>query len=119
MKHICIWLIRVYQRWISPLKRRPTCRFTPSCSAYALQALEERGFFVGGLLSAARILRCQPLCPGGYDPVPARGEPLSRKKRLAAALQDNEKDGQASPKIICEDYVTRRERRGQGEDGRP
>ena len=45
MKHICIWLIRFYQKFLSPLKGRPCCRFTPTCSAYALQAYQKRGFF--------------------------------------------------------------------------
>jgi putative membrane protein insertion efficiency factor len=48
------------------------CRFEPSCSAYALQALEQHGAVVGGALSAARVLRCQPWCCGGCDPVPTR-----------------------------------------------
>ena len=73
MKHVCIWLIRFYRRFLSPLKRRPCCRFTPTCSAYAIEAYMKRGFFVGSILTAWRILRCQPLCPGGYDPVPKVG----------------------------------------------
>ena len=73
MKHICIFLIRLYQRYLSPLKRRPTCRFYPSCSAYAVEAYQKRGFFVGTALTVYRIFRCQPLCPGGYDPVPEKG----------------------------------------------
>ena len=73
MKYICIWLIRFYQKFISPLKRNPTCRFTPTCSAYAIEAFQKRGFFVGFILSAWRVLRCNPFCPGGYDPVPEKG----------------------------------------------
>ena len=73
MKHLCIWLIRFYQKILSPLKGRPTCRFTPTCSSYALQAFEKRGFFVGLILSVYRIFRCQPFCIGGYDPVPVKG----------------------------------------------
>ena len=73
MKHLCIWLIRLYQKYLSPLKRRPTCRFEPTCSAYAVQAYQKRGFFVGSVLTAYRILRCNPFCPGGYDPVPEHG----------------------------------------------
>ena len=72
MKHVCVWLIRFYQKFLSPLKRNPTCRFTPTCSAYALEAFMKRGFFVGFGLSVWRLLRCQPLCPGGYDPVPEK-----------------------------------------------
>lgn len=73
MKYLCIWLIRFYRRILSPLKRHPTCRFTPTCSEYALQAFTKRGFFVGLMLSVYRIFRCQPFCIGGYDPVPEKG----------------------------------------------
>ncbi len=73
MKYLCIRLIRFYQRSLSPRKSRPTCRFVPTCSAYALEAFEARGFFVGMILMLARIARCQPLCPGGWDPVPKKG----------------------------------------------
>ena len=72
MKYVCIWLIRLYQKFISPLKRSPCCRFTPTCSAYALEAFQKRGFFVGFGLSVWRILRCNPFGAGGYDPVPER-----------------------------------------------
>ena len=73
MKHLCIWLIRFYQKYISPRKARPTCRFCPSCSSFAIEAFEKRGFFAGLLLTFFRILRCNPFCPGGYDPVPQTG----------------------------------------------
>ena len=72
MKYVCAWLIRFYQKFISPLKRNPTCRFTPTCSAYALEAFMKRGFFVGLWLTVRRILRCNPFCAGGYDPVPQK-----------------------------------------------
>ena len=49
MKYLCIWLIRFYQRFLSPLKRSPTCRFQPRCSAYAVEAFQKRGFFVGNV----------------------------------------------------------------------
>lgn len=70
MKYVCVWLIRLYQKFLSPLKRNPTCRFTPTCSAYALEAFMKRGFFMGLWLSVWRILRCNPFCAGGHDPVP-------------------------------------------------
>lgn len=73
MKHVLLLLIRFYQKVLSPLKRQPTCRFTPTCSAYALEAIEKRGAFIGSLMMLDRILRCNPFCPGGYDPVPERG----------------------------------------------
>ena len=72
MKHIAIALVRLYRKFISPLKP-PCCRFTPTCSAYALEAYQKRGFFVGTALTVWRILRCNPFSRGGYDPVPERG----------------------------------------------
>ena len=72
MKHLMIWLVRLYQKFISPLTP-PCCRFTPTCSAYAIEAYLKRGFFIGTILTAWRILRCNPFCKGGYDPVPEKG----------------------------------------------
>ncbi len=73
MKYLCIGLIRLYQKLLSPLKRQPTCRFRPTCSSYAIQAFQKRGFFIGMILTVWRILRCQPFSAGGYDPVPQKG----------------------------------------------
>lgn len=75
MKHVCIWLVRLYQKFLSPLKGGPTCRFTPTCSAYAIEAFTKRGFFVGFGLTVWRILRCNPFCIGGHDPVPPKKIP--------------------------------------------
>jgi putative membrane protein insertion efficiency factor len=61
--------IRGYQRFISPLTA-PSCRFTPTCSAYALTSVERYGVVRGGWLALRRIARCHPWNPGGYDPVP-------------------------------------------------
>ena len=63
--------IRFYQRHISP-GRPPTCRFTPTCSAYAVAAIRRFGAVRGGLMAVCRILRCNPWCRGGVDPVPRR-----------------------------------------------
>ena len=104
MKHLCILLIRFYQRVISPLKARPTCRFTPSCSSYAIEAFSKRGFFVGMILTVWRIFRCQPFCAGGYDPVPERG--LRRP-----TPKSNDENTEKSPPLMCGDYVMRRPRR--------
>lgn len=62
-------LIRLYKRFISPLLG-PRCRFSPSCSTYAMEALERHGLLRGGWLSVWRLLRCNPFTEGGYDPVP-------------------------------------------------
>jgi putative membrane protein insertion efficiency factor len=76
VKGILILLVRGYRRWISPILGPGKCRFEPSCSAYALEALETHGSLKGLGLTLWRILRCQPLCRGGFDPVPPkRGTP--------------------------------------------
>ena len=68
-KRMLLWLIRFYRRGVSPM-HRPCCRFIPTCSQYALEAVEKYGAVKGGFLALRRILRCNPLCKGGYDPVP-------------------------------------------------
>jgi uncharacterized protein len=62
-----------YRRWLSPLKGRPTCRYLPTCSEYGLEAVKVHGAAKGGLMTAARILRCNPLFHAGYHPVPKAG----------------------------------------------
>jgi putative membrane protein insertion efficiency factor len=69
MKLLLIGLIRGYRIAISPLFP-PVCRFYPTCSQYAIAALEEHGLLKGTWLATARICRCHPLAQGGYDPVP-------------------------------------------------
>jgi putative membrane protein insertion efficiency factor len=64
-----VGVVRLYQRFISPLTG-PRCRFFPSCSEYCMQAAQQRGVLVGLGLAGLRIIRCQPLNPGGFDPVP-------------------------------------------------
>ena len=70
MKTIFISLIEFYQKYLSPLKGRATCIYTPTCSQYAIEALEKYGLIKGGCLAVWRILRCNPFAKGGYDPVP-------------------------------------------------
>ena len=72
MKAVLLWMIRFYRKVISPA-RPPCCRFTPTCSAYALEAIEKYGAWKGGFLALRRILRCNPFHRQKsieYDPVP-------------------------------------------------
>lgn len=69
LKRLLIAPIRFYQRFLSPLKRASSCRYLPTCSSYAIEAIERRGVVVGSLKAVWRILRCNPLFRGGYDPV--------------------------------------------------
>lgn len=71
MKRVATALIRFYQKHVSPF-RAPCCRFVPTCSEYALEAIEIHGFFKGGALAVWRILRCNPFGKGGFDPVPPK-----------------------------------------------
>ncbi|AGB42505.1 hypothetical protein Halha_2633 [Halobacteroides halobius DSM 5150] len=64
-----IKLVKLYQKFISPLKPRSSCRFRPTCSTYSIHALEKYGLFKGSWISLKRILKCHPFHPGGYDPV--------------------------------------------------
>ncbi|REJ35749.1 MAG: membrane protein insertion efficiency factor YidD [Bacillota bacterium] len=68
MRKLLIGLIRLYQKAISPLFP-PSCRFYPTCSTYAVQALERHGVVRGGWMAVRRISKCHPWHPGGYDPV--------------------------------------------------
>ena len=70
IQRLLIALVKGYRLFLSP-SLGSACRFTPTCSAYALQALQEHGAAAGAYLAAARIARCHPWCAGGPDPVPA------------------------------------------------
>ncbi len=78
MRTIVITLIRFYRIFISPLFPS-SCRFYPTCSQYALDALNTYGLLKGGWLALKRLVRCHPFCPGGYDPV----DPESRSAKPA------------------------------------
>lgn len=71
LKRVFIFIIRFYQKVISPLKP-PSCRFYPTCSQYGLEAVQRFGALKGGYLAIRRILKCHPLHPGGVDPVPEK-----------------------------------------------
>ena len=69
MRQVLMLPVRFYRAFLSPLKPR-CCRFDPTCSQYALTALERHGALAGATLAAGRLLRCHPLCEGGFDGVP-------------------------------------------------
>lgn len=69
MKQLAQFALRSYKRWISPALPA-SCRFVPTCSEYAEEAIGKHGVMLGGALTVWRLLRCQPLCRGGFDPVP-------------------------------------------------
>ena len=69
MKRLLLACLRFYKRYISPLNP-PACRFIPTCSEYAMTAIERFGAVVGSIMAFKRLVRCNPLCKGGYDPVP-------------------------------------------------
>ncbi len=70
-KGLTIGVVRFYQKFLSPLTVT-SCRFSPSCSSYAIQAFETHGFLGGLVLTVVRIFKCHPFHPGGYDPVPKK-----------------------------------------------
>ena len=72
IKKVLIFLINTYQMTLSPRFSHGSCRYTPTCSQYALEAIEIHGIFKGCLLAAWRILRCNPFSKGGWDPVPPK-----------------------------------------------
>jgi len=73
VRSVALGLISLYQRVLSPLKG-PTCRFRPTCSEYAAEAIERYGVMYGGLLTVKRLMRCHPFSRGGYDPLNDRAE---------------------------------------------
>jgi putative membrane protein insertion efficiency factor len=79
---LLIFLISTYRHWVSPW-RPPACRYLPTCSAYAVEALNGYGAIRGGWLAVRRLARCHPFHAGGYDPVPAAAPPLRPGSRPA------------------------------------
>lgn len=73
LRAIPIWLIRQYQKWLSPVLG-PSCRFHPTCSEYGIEAIKTHGIAIGCWLTAKRILKCHPLHPGGFDYVPGKAK---------------------------------------------
>jgi uncharacterized protein len=100
LRRLVVLPIRFYQRCISPLLP-PTCRFSPTCSQYAVEALLGHGILGGGWLALRRIARCHPFHAGGYDPVPPgrhgpRAEALADEAEQPGAFQEQVQDAQTS-----------------------
>jgi len=81
MKTLLIWLIRGYRMFVSPLFP-PSCRYTPTCSQYGMQAIERFGPLRGSWMTILLILRCHPFHPGGYDPVPSLDNSVKKDSHL-------------------------------------
>jgi len=80
MRTALLSLFRFYQKFISPMFP-PSCRFNPTCSNYGIEAIREHGALKGAWLTVKRILKCHPLHPGGYDPVPLNPKNYTEKKQ--------------------------------------
>lgn len=89
MKRPLIWLIRLYQKYISS-KTPPQCKYYPTCSHYGIQAIERFGAFKGTALTFWRILRCNPFSRGGYDPVPDKKNTKKNKRIVYEIKRDND-----------------------------
>ena len=68
MKKSALWVLKVYKKWVSP-SLPPSCRYVPTCSEYAMEAIERHGIVRGAATAAWRLVRCHPFVKGGYDPV--------------------------------------------------
>ncbi|HEX9112037.1 MAG TPA: membrane protein insertion efficiency factor YidD [Terriglobales bacterium] len=88
MKFLALWLLQVYKRWVSPAFP-PSCRYVPTCSEYAMEAVERHGALRGGWMAARRVLRCHPFVKGGYDPV-VKGSHSHQELRSFAGLDGRE-----------------------------
>ncbi|WP_372433625.1 membrane protein insertion efficiency factor YidD [Hoyosella rhizosphaerae] len=84
---ILIWCVQFYRTWISPY-RLPTCRFSPTCSEYAAEALQQHGAAKGAFLAIVRLAKCGPWHKGGWDPVPERNAPTRHTPRYAREASD-------------------------------
>lgn len=87
MRYIGIFFVKLYQKFISPLKP-PCCRFSPTCSQYAIEAFREWGFICGLGLTVLRIIRCNPFGRGGYDPVPKRKRKNKNPKKQSKSEEN-------------------------------
>ncbi len=87
IRRLLILLVKGYRLLLSPWLGQ-SCRFEPTCSAYALEALDRHGAAVGSYLTLKRIARCQPWCQGGHDPVPPKGQRGTHKALFSSLSSD-------------------------------
>ncbi len=104
MKHLLLFPILIYRKFFSPAKAAPCCRFSPSCSEYAYRTVSEWGFFVGFFISLWRILRCNPFCRGGDDPV------IRRKRKFVPKTELLGKGARKGKQMIKAPYLMLYER---------
>ena len=100
MKLAALWLLRTYKRWVSPALP-PSCRYVPTCSEYAIEAVERYGVLRGGGMAAWRLLRCHPFVKGGYDPVAK--DPIPPKVRDECGTQGSRTGMPAPHRITTSD----------------
>ena len=89
--------VRFYRKYVSPLKGHGSCRFTPTCSRYFIEAVGEWGILIGTALALWRVIRCNPFSEGGRDPVPTRKEAAARLSSLFRGKGGGGRDGAAEP----------------------
>jgi hypothetical protein len=104
-KLLLLFLINGYRNFISPLFP-PTCRYQPTCSCYALEAIERFGALRGGWLATRRIVRCHPFCAGGYDPVPPKDYPIADQQAVSTQVPETlMKDQQQAAYPLPDDHM--------------
>lgn len=106
-RRIVIFVIELYRAYVSPM-RLPICRFEPTCSAYAVQALDRHGFFYGGLLSMFRLLKCGPWHKPGYDPVPEHSPWTWLRGRFTGRVRQDAAERPDSPELSASELTEAR-----------
>jgi len=94
MKQAVQFVLRMYQRFLSPMLPH-SCRFVPTCSEYAMEAVERHGVLRGTMLAGRRLLRCHPFARAGYDPLPA--DDLAERARFGSLVPATESNAALSP----------------------
>lgn len=91
-RNLALQMLRGYKWAISPMLP-PACRYVPTCSEYAMEAIDRFGFFRGGMMALWRLLRCHPFVRGGYDPVPRAGHARAEDERMSPRTVRNQPIG--------------------------